>query len=105
MVRNPEFTYGLREFISSYGETAIYLQTMGKPSANGVANVDYVRSFFEEDRLPYHLGWRISRAPITLASLGQQVFELYSASPEPLPDGAQTTAYSRSFLFLSLGSS
>ncbi|KAK5164251.1 uncharacterized protein LTR77_009945 [Saxophila tyrrhenica] len=89
--RNPTFTYGIREFIFSYGETAIYLQTMNRPSANGVAEVDYVDVLFREERLPYKEGWRVSPEPITLASLGEQVFELYSVSPEPAPEGAQVT--------------
>jgi hypothetical protein len=90
--RNPTFTYGFREFIFSYGETAIYLQTMSSASSNGVAKVEYVRSLFEEERLPYDLGWRVTPEPITLASLGEQVFQLYTASPEPVPEGEKVFA-------------
>ena len=89
--KNPEFVYGLREFIFSYGETAIYLQTMSDP-VSGVANIDYIRSLFEQEKLPYELGWRPSAAPITLASLGQMVFELFQANPQNVPEGATITA-------------
>ncbi|TKA81678.1 hypothetical protein B0A55_01340 [Friedmanniomyces simplex] len=99
MARNPTFTYGLREFVLSYGETALYLQTMGSPSANGVANVNYVRSLFEEERLPYDLGWRPSAEPITLLSLGQQVLQLYTAGPEPVPEAQTVTADSYKDVF------
>ena len=91
MARNPTFTYGLREFTFSYGETAIYLQTMSDP-VSGVARVDFVRSLFEQEKLPYNLGWRPSVAPITLPSLGQMVFELFNANPENVPEGAKITA-------------
>lgn len=91
MTRNPTFTYGLREFIFSYGETAIYLSTMSDP-VSGMARVDYVRSLFEQEKLPFDLGWRPSTSPITLPSLGQMVLELYNANPQKVPEGAKVTA-------------
>lgn len=83
--------YGLREFIFSYGETAIYLQTMGD-TVSGVTNIKYIRQLMEQDRLPYNLGWRPSSVPITLASLGVTVAELYAANPGAGPEGATITA-------------
>jgi len=91
MTTNPTFTYGLREFILSYGETSLYLQTMSDPTS-GVANLTYVRSMFEKEKLPYELGWRPSALPITLMSLGQMVLELYQANPQNVPEGATITA-------------
>ncbi|KAK3630574.1 hypothetical protein LTR56_017372 [Elasticomyces elasticus] len=99
MTRNPEFTYGLREFILSYGETALYLQTMGSATSNGVANLNYVRELFEKERLPYDLGWRVSPTPITLTSLGQQILALYASGPQPVPEGAKVTADSYKDIF------
>lgn len=96
--RNPTFTYGLREAVISYGETAIYLQTMSDPTS-GVANVDYVRSLFEKEKLPVELGWKPSPAPVTLASLGQMVFELYTANPDAAPEGVKITADSYKNVF------
>ncbi|KAJ4982758.1 chloroperoxidase-like protein [Stagonosporopsis vannaccii] len=90
LTRNPKFTYGIREAIFSYGENAIYLQAMSDP-ISGNAKIEYVRSLFEQEQLPYDLGWRPSTAPITLASLGAMVTELYAVSPEPIGEGAKIT--------------
>ena len=91
LTRNSEFTYGLREAVFSYGENAIYLQAMSDP-ITGAAKIEYVRQLFEKERLPVNLGWKPSAAPITLASLGIMVAELYASSPEPLPEGVKILA-------------
>lgn len=85
--KNPQFTYGIRETVFSYGENAIYLQSMSDP-VSGKAKVEYVRSLFEQEKLPYGLGWRPSRVPITLGSIGVMVAELYALGPEPISEGA-----------------
>jgi hypothetical protein len=89
--RDPQFTYGLREAVFSYGENAIYLSTMGDP-VSGVAKVEYVKSLFEQEKLPFELGWRPSAAPVTLVSLGLMVAELFGESPEPVPEGLKIVA-------------
>lgn len=89
--KNPEFTYGLREFIFSTGENALALQSMSDP-ISGMAEVKYVRSLFEQEKLPYELGWRPSKAPITLPAVGALVFELYAVSPEPIAQGVKILA-------------
>jgi hypothetical protein len=91
LTRNPEFEYGLREAILSYGENALYIQAMSDP-VSGKARIDYVRSLFEQEKLPYALGWRPSKSPITLASLGVMVGNLFATSPEPLPEGTKIVA-------------
>ncbi|SMQ46556.1 unnamed protein product [Zymoseptoria tritici ST99CH_1A5] len=96
---NPEFVYGAREFILRYGETSLYLQTMGGSDTDGVANVDYVRSLFEKERLPYALGWRPRKEPITLNSLGLMIFELFGANPNAAPEGVRITQDSYKNLF------
>lgn len=88
---NPTFTYGFREFIFRYGETAIYLQAMGADDATGVTRVDWVRSLFEQEKLPYNLGWRPRAEPVTIPSLGQMVFELFAVSPQKVPEGKKIT--------------
>ncbi|EMC98499.1 hypothetical protein BAUCODRAFT_428193 [Baudoinia panamericana UAMH 10762] len=93
MTINPTFTYGTREAIFSYGETALYIQSMSDP-ASGMAQIDYVRSLFEQEKLPFELGWRPSAAPITLQSLGNMVFELFLANPQNVPEGLTITANS-----------
>lgn len=100
--RNPHFTYSIREFILSYGETGLYLQTMSDP-VSGVARLDYIKMFFEQEKLPYELGWRPSTAPITLPSLGQMLLELFLASGETVPEGFQITADSYGDLLESVG--
>lgn len=85
--RNREFVYGIRETVFSYGENALYLQAMGDV-VSGKAKVEYVRSLFEQEKLPYELGWRPSKVPITLASIGAMVVELFAVGPEPIPEGA-----------------
>lgn len=92
LTRNPEFVYGVREAFLSYGENALYLQAMADP-VSGNAQISYVRSFFEQEKLPYALGWRPSKAPITLVSLGTMIVELLGVSPEPVPEGAKILAY------------
>lgn len=92
MTTNPTFVYGPREFILSYGETALYLQTMGSSTTSGVAPLTYVNELFEHERLPYNMGWRPSTVPITLQTLGDMVLELYLANPQALPEGLTVTA-------------
>lgn len=92
LARNPTFTFGFREFILAYGETALYLQTMGSSTDNGVANFNYVRELFEKERLPFDQGWRPSPTPITLTSLGQMILQLYQANPGNVPEGQKIAA-------------
>jgi hypothetical protein len=100
--RNPEFVYGLREAVFSYGENALYLQTMGSDPLSGKAKVEYVRSLFEKEKLPFELGWRPSVLPITLPSLGAMIVELQASSPEPLPEGVKIVADSYKDVFIAV---
>lgn len=84
--RDPEFSYGPTQFILSYGESALYLSTMGDP-VTGSAPVDFVQSLFEEERLPYEEGWRPTVEPTTLTSLGAMIVELNLANGEEVPEG------------------
>lgn len=91
--RDPGFTYGPVQFIFSYGETAIYLSTMGDPET-GVAKIEFVRALFEEERLPYAEGWTPSASPTTLGSLAKMIFELNVANGEEVPEGLMLTGSS-----------
>ncbi|THW04997.1 Cloroperoxidase [Aureobasidium pullulans] len=84
--RDPNFSYSPVQFILSYGETALYLSTMGDP-ITGVAPLEYVRSLFEEEKLPYELGWQPPKTTTTLASLGAMALQLNLASGEQVPEG------------------
>ncbi|KAF2216224.1 hypothetical protein CERZMDRAFT_109174 [Cercospora zeae-maydis SCOH1-5] len=90
--RNPEFVYGLREFLLRYGETGLYLQTMGGSDLTGETRIDWVRSLFEQERLPYNLGWRPRAEPITLASLGLMINNLVAVSPSRAEEFGNITA-------------
>jgi hypothetical protein len=85
--KNPQFTYGFREFVQRYGEMAIAIQTMGGDATTGVARLDWLRILFEEEKLPVALGWRPRVEPISVASLGVQVFNMFSVSPARVPEG------------------
>lgn len=90
--KNPTFVYGPREYILSYGETALYLQAMSDPYS-GVAQVSYVKSLFEQERLPYELGWQPSKSPITLQTLGQMITALVAANgADAVPEGLSVGA-------------
>lgn len=91
--RDADFSYGPAQFIFSYGETAIYLSTMGDPTT-GVAPVEFLNSLFEEERLPYEQGWRPTKESTTLASLAAMVFELNLANGEEIPEGLIVSEHS-----------
>jgi hypothetical protein len=50
-----DFNYGIKEVILSYGESALFLNLLGK---EGAAPLEWVRILFEEERFPYKEGWR-----------------------------------------------
>ena len=90
--RNPEFVYGLREFVQRYGEMSLAIQSMGGDDLTGVTRFDWVNQMFTQERLPYNLGWRPRAEPITVPSLGQMVSELFIVSPDRLSEGFTITA-------------
>lgn len=55
--RNPQSVYGPRAAAFGYLEHGLVLTALGAPIP-GIARLDYLRCFFEDERLPYHLGWR-----------------------------------------------
>lgn len=71
---------------------SIFIQTMGGDTQTGVTRLDWVRMLFEEEKLPFELGWRPRAEPVTIASLGEMVAEIYSVSPEKVPEGKRITA-------------
>ncbi|KAK5152710.1 hypothetical protein LTS14_008244 [Recurvomyces mirabilis] len=60
------------------------------------APISYVRSLFEQEKLPFDLGWRPSPLPITFASLSVMAAELQAGSNETPPGDAQIGAQVRS---------
>lgn len=55
--RNPASVYGPRAAAFGTLEHGLVLSALGAP-ITGIAPLSYIRSFFEQERLPYHLGWR-----------------------------------------------
>lgn len=91
LARNTEFVYGPREAVLSYGENALFLQAMGD-TVSGVTQLNYVRSLFEQEKLPFALGWRLSKVPITLTNLGAMIVQLQDASPDIVGEGGRIAA-------------
>ncbi|KAK1917658.1 hypothetical protein P3342_000372 [Pyrenophora teres f. teres] len=78
---NPELVFGVKEEVLSLAENALVLQTMGGV-VSGKADLRFVRTFIEEEKLPFAQGWRPSKVPITLLSLGVMSVELLEKSPD-----------------------
>lgn len=91
LTNNPTVTYGALQFILSSGETGLYVQTMSSPTTNS-APLNYVEELFEQERLPFDIGWRASPSPITLTTLGEYILELYAANPDNAAEGLTLTA-------------
>ena len=49
------FGYGIKEVVLSYGESALFMNVLGK---DGRTPLEWVRILFEEERFPYNEGWR-----------------------------------------------
>ena len=58
----------------------------------GAAPISYVRSLFEQEKLPFDLGWRPSPLPITFASLSAMAAKLQTVSHETPQGDAQIAA-------------
>ncbi|GIZ39514.1 hypothetical protein CKM354_000289500 [Cercospora kikuchii] len=73
---NPDtLIYGPRQLFLSLGETSLYLSVMGDP-LTGVAPVSYVKSLFENERLPYEQGWQKSLLETNFVTLGAMIGQL-----------------------------
>lgn len=84
--RNPEVVYGPQQFILSGGETGLYVQCLSSPSENS-ARTDFVKYFFEHERLPVELGWTVSPEEINLVSLGEYILEQELVNPDVVGEG------------------
>lgn len=67
---------------------------------SGVARVDFINMLFEQEMLPYSLGWQPSTSPITLLTLGQMIVELTAANgADAVPEGVEITVDSYKDVF------
>lgn len=99
--RDPQFTFGVTQLLFQTAETALYLSTMGSP-VTGEAPVSFIRSLFEQEKLPYELGWQPPTTPTTIASLVVMLAKILAATGETLPDGLILSQYSLKAAFLGL---
>jgi len=74
-----EYQYGIKEFILSYGETALLLGLLGDPK-DGKIPIQYLKTLVEEERLPYKEGWRPSVKPITQSDMNHLILSLVKAN-------------------------
>lgn len=79
--RNPRFSYTEGDRLNSYIQTAIYLQSLKDP-ATGNVPVEWLKVWFEEERLPYKEGWRPTQQPVSGLSLAVDVLKLAMETPE-----------------------
>ncbi|PHH73458.1 hypothetical protein CDD80_3812 [Ophiocordyceps camponoti-rufipedis] len=95
--RNPAMHYGLQSAAVGVFEIGMVLSALGQ----GNTRLDYLRSLFEQQRLPTHLGWRPTLAANNVAStlaiggdsvLGEDLIadglDVFFGSPADLFDGA-----------------
>ncbi|RMZ87691.1 hypothetical protein DV736_g5085, partial [Chaetothyriales sp. CBS 134916] len=71
------FRYGIKEGILSYGETALWVNLLGK---DGVVPLEHLRIFFEEERFPYAEGWRPPAETITQQKMNKTMLKLVAAN-------------------------
>ncbi|KAF2164230.1 hypothetical protein M409DRAFT_68099 [Zasmidium cellare ATCC 36951] len=72
--------------VLSLAETSLYMSLMGNP-VTGDAPVDWVKIFFEQERLPYEEGW-VKPSQINFATLGAMAGQLLLADPlDPIAEG------------------
>ncbi|EER41264.1 conserved hypothetical protein [Histoplasma capsulatum H143] len=83
--RNPDFTFNAKDDIISYTETAQYLSVFGNPDT-GNPRVDWIRIFFEHERLPYLEGWQRPSKQTNALTLAPLIAKLMIAGGEVLPE-------------------
>jgi len=90
MAEDSQIFFGAEQVTLSFGESALYLSTMGDP-VTGVGSLEWVKVLFEEERLPYNEGWRPTAQETTLLTLGALIAQLTAASGVTIPVGVNVT--------------
>lgn len=67
--------------MGSYIQTAIYLQALKDP-ALGKVPTEWLKVWFEQERLPWKEGWRTTQEPVSSLSLLGEVLKLALETPE-----------------------
>jgi len=74
-----DFQYSIKEFVLSYGESALFLGILGSPK-EGKIPLEYLRVLFQEERVPYNEGWRPVEKPLTQMDMTHLIFSLIKAN-------------------------
>lgn len=74
-----DFQYGIKEFILSYGESALFLGILGSPD-EGKIPLEYLKVLFQEERVPYKEGWRPVDKPLSQMNMNHLIFSLIKAN-------------------------
>jgi len=82
-----DFQYGIKEFILSYGESALFLGILGDPK-EGKIPLEYLRVLFQEERLPFKEGWRPMDQPLTQSHMNHLIFSLIAANEHKAAEAA-----------------
>ncbi|KAL8420602.1 hypothetical protein RB594_003406 [Gaeumannomyces avenae] len=80
---NPGFGLTEDQERLAVGATALFMSALGD-KVNGTVRRDYVRAFFEEERLPAAEGWCRAQKPVSLADIGLLFNKLNAAKPAPI---------------------
>lgn len=102
--QTPGFRYGLKQAILGYGESALYIMTMGDP-LTGIAPLSYVRILLEQERLPYAEGWRTPATVITLEVAASMMAKLAASGGEIFQEGVAITKNTLAKTLLGLNTS
>jgi hypothetical protein len=87
---NPNRTYLPQQAFLAYGEAATFLSVMGNP-VTGIAPATYVDSFFEQEKLPYELGWTPPLVQTNFLSLTLLIPRVLIAAGDPVLEVSQLT--------------
>ncbi|KAF2805367.1 Cloroperoxidase [Mytilinidion resinicola] len=82
------FEYGIKEFVLSYGESALFLGILGDPK-DGKIPVEYLRVLFEQERLPFNEGWRPNEKVVTQTDMNHLIFKLIMANEHKAAEAAE----------------
>ncbi|PBP27616.1 hypothetical protein BUE80_DR001409, partial [Diplocarpon rosae] len=82
-----DFEYGVKEFVLSYGESALFLGILGDPK-NGKIPLEYLRVLFQEERVPFREGWRPLEQPLTQNQMNHLIFSLVAANKHKAAEAA-----------------
>ncbi|CAD0099896.1 unnamed protein product [Aureobasidium mustum] len=85
--QNPEDLYGVRAAGFGAIEAGFVLTAMGGPL--GVAPLSYVRTFFEQERLPWNEGWRPFPEATNAANVAALAAAALAADPNLLPNAVR----------------